>query len=196
MIGLIGVKDVVRENLKPVIKAFRGQGVEVVMLTGDHEETANTIAKELGIKKVIANVLPKKKAQYIQKFIDEGKKVMMVGDGINDAPALVTATIGVSINDGTDVAMDSADVILMNNDMNNLLDLLTISHQSYKIIKQNLFWAFFYNLCMIPIAMGLLESIGITMHLMVGSIAMTFSSLTVVFNSLRFGRWKNETSGI
>lgn len=196
VIGLIGVKDVVRENLKPVIKAFRGQGVEVVMLTGDHEETANTIAKELGIKKVIANVLPKKKAQYIQKFIDEGKKVMMVGDGINDAPALVTATIGVSINDGTDVAMDSADVILMNNDMNNLLDLLTISHQSYKIIKQNLFWAFFYNLCMIPIAMGLLESFGITMNPMVGSIAMTFSSLTVVFNSLRFGRWKNETSRV
>ena len=196
IIGLIGVKDVVRESLKPVVQTFKQQGIEVAMLTGDHEETAKIIAKELGITKVIANVLPKKKAQYIQEFINEGKKVMMVGDGINDAPALVTATIGVSINDGTDVAMDSADVILMNNDMNNLLDLIIISHQSYKVIKQNLFWAFFYNLCMLPIAMGLLEVIGIYMNPMIGSIAMTFSSLTVVLNSLRFGRWKNETSSV
>lgn len=114
----------------------------------------------------------------------------MVGDGINDAPALVNATIGVSINDGTDVAMDSADVILMNNDIKNILDLIAISKHSYKVIKQNLFWAFIYNLCMIPIAMGLFENIGIQMNPMFGSIAMVLSSLTVVLNSLRFGRVK------
>ena len=157
------------------------------MLTGDNDITAKVIASELGIKKVIANVLPNMKANYVKKLVDSGRKVIMVGDGINDAPALATATIGVSVNDGTDVAMDSSDVILMNNDMSNILDLIVISKKAYKVIKQNLFWAFFYNLCMLPIAMGLLENFGISMTPMFGSIAMIFSSLTVVFNSLRFG---------
>ena len=188
VIGLIGVKDIVRDNLKDVIKKFNDNNIEVIMLTGDNEVTAEIIAKELCITKVISNVLPKKKASTIKDLVSKGKKVIMVGDGINDAPALVNATIGISVNDGTDVAMDSADVILMNNDISNILDLIKISKKAYLIIKENLFWAFFYNLLMIPIAMGLLENYGISMSPMFASIAMTISSLTVVINSLRLSK--------
>ena len=188
IIGLIGVKDIVRSNVKSVIKKFNDNNIEVIMLTGDNEVTAGIIAKELGITKVISNVLPKKKASTIKDLVSKGRKVIMVGDGINDAPALVNATIGISVNDGTDVAMDSADVILMNNDISNILDLIKISKKAYLIIKENLFWAFFYNLLMIPIAMGLLENYGISMSPMFASIAMTISSLTVVINSLRLSK--------
>jgi len=188
IIGLIGVRDIIRTDIKDTLQTFQKNNIEVIMLTGDHENTAQIIANELGITKVIANVLPQTKAKHIKDLIEKGKQVIMVGDGINDAPALVNATIGISINDGTDVAMDSADVILMNNDMKNILDLITISKQSYDIIKQNLFWAFFYNTCMIPIAMGLFSNFGINMTPMFASIAMIFSSLTVVLNSLRFRR--------
>ena len=188
VIGLIGVKDVIRDGVKDIIHEFKNNNIEVIMLTGDNEKTASIIAKEVGISKVISNVLPKMKASYIEDLVNSGRKVIMVGDGINDAPSLVTATIGISINDGTDVAMDSSDVILMNNDIANILDLIKISKKSYRVIKQNLFWAFFYNLCMIPIAMGLFTDLGISMSPMFGSIAMIFSSLTVVLNSLRFGK--------
>ena len=188
VIGLIGVKDIVRSNIKDVITRFNDNNIEVIMLTGDNEVTANIIAGELGITKVISNVLPKKKASTIKDLVSKGRKVIMVGDGINDAPALVNATIGISVNDGTDVAMDSADVILMNNDISNILDLIKISKKAYLIIKENLFWAFFYNLLMIPIAMGLLENYGISMSPMFASIAMTISSLTVVINSLRLSK--------
>ena len=190
VIGLIGVKDIVRDNIKDVIKKFNDNNIEVIMLTGDNEVTAKIIAGELGINKVISNVLPKKKASTIKDLVSKGKKVIMVGDGINDAPALVNSTIGISVNDGTDVAMDSADVILMNNDISNILDLIKISKKAYLIIKENLFWAFFYNLLMIPIAIGLLENYGISMSPMFASIAMTISSLTVVLNSLRLSKMK------
>ncbi len=192
VIGLIGVRDTIRKDVKKTIDTFKKMGIDVMMLTGDNEVVAKLIAKELGISKVIADVLPQNKESEIKKLMDDGKKVVMVGDGINDAPSLVSAFIGISINEGCDVAMDSSDVILMNNDIQNILDLMKISKQSYKVIKQNLFWAFFYNMCMIPIAMGLLEPLGITMSPMLGSIAMTFSSLTVVFNSLRLGGKKDE----
>ena len=138
--------------------------------------------------------MPKEKANYIKGLVSENKKVIMVGDGINDAPALINATIGISINQATDIAMDSADVILMNNNLANILDFIDISKRSYQLIRQNLFWAFFYNLCMIPIAMGVLSGVGITMNPIIGSLAMTLSSLTVVMNSLRLGgvkrKWK------
>ena len=192
LIGIIGVKDTVREESKEAIHEFMHRGIDVVMLTGDHEGVANQIAKEVGIRHVISDVLPKEKASYIEKLKQDGKHVIMVGDGINDAPALVASSIGISINQGTDVAMDSADVILMNNNLSNIIDFIDISKQSYHIIWQNLFWAFFYNALMIPIAAGLLLPLGITMNPMVASIAMTISSLTVVMNSLRLRRWKNE----
>lgn len=192
LIGIIGVKDTVREESKEAIREFKRRGIDVVMLTGDHEGVANQIAKEVGIRHVISDVLPKEKASYIEKLKQDGKHVIMVGDGINDAPALVASSIGISINQGTDVAMDSADVILMNNNLSNIIDFIDISKRSYHIIWQNLFWAFFYNALMIPIAAGFLSPLGITMNPMVASIAMTISSLTVVMNSLRLRRWKNE----
>ena len=192
LIGIIGVKDTVREESKEAIREFKRRGIDVVMLTGDHEGVANQIAKEVGIRHVISDVLPKEKASYIEKLKQDGNRVIMVGDGINDAPALVASSIGISINQGTDVAMDSADVILMNNNLSNIIDFIDISKQSYHIIWQNLFWAFFYNALMIPIAAGFLSPLGITMNPMVASIAMTISSLTVVMNSLRLRRWKNE----
>lgn len=196
LIGIIGVKDVVREETRRAIYEAGHRGIEVVMLTGDHLEVARQVASELGIKQnnVKADIMPKEKANYIQELVAQNKKVIMVGDGINDAPALVQATIGISINQATDIAMDSADVILMNNNLANILDFIDISKRSYQLIRQNLFWAFFYNLCMIPIAMGVLSGVGITMNPIIGSLAMTLSSLTVVMNSLRLGgvkrKWK------
>ncbi len=192
VIGMIGVRDTIRKEVIDTISQFTKMNIDVMMLTGDNKVVAKLIAKELGITKVVADVLPQSKAKEIKNLMDAGKKVVMVGDGINDAPSLVSAFIGISINEGCDVAMDSSDVILMNNNLANILDLIKISKQSYRVIKQNLFWAFFYNMCMIPIAIGLLEPFHITMSPMLGSIAMTFSSLTVVFNSLRLGGKKNE----
>ncbi len=188
VIGLIGLRDTIRKDIQHVIKKFQGSGIEVIMLTGDNKETASIIASEIGITNIYADVLPQDKANTIDNLINEGKKVAMVGDGINDAPALVKATVGISISDGTDIAASSSDVILMNNDINNILDLINISKKSYRVIKQNLFWAFIYNLCMIPIAAGVFASIKMTP--MFGSIAMTISSLTVVLNSYIFGRRK------
>lgn len=184
-IALIGVKDIVRENAKEVMNTFKNSGKEVIMLTGDNEHTASIIANTLGIKKIIANVLPREKASVIKDLLRKNKKVMMVGDGINDAISLATASIGVSMNGGTDIAADSSDVILVNDNLEKISKLLTISKKTLKIIKQNLFWAFFYNACMIPLAIGLLKPFGISMNPMAASLAMTLSSLTVVFNSLR-----------
>ena len=155
------------------------------MLTGDNEATANKIAKELGITKVISNVLPAEKADIIRKLKKENKFVMMCGDGINDSPALANSDIGVSVKSGTDIAMDSSNVILTKNDLNSILKLINISKKTVRNIKQNLFWAFFYNMLMIPIAMGVFKKWGISLNPMFASIAMVCSSLTVILNSLR-----------
>jgi Cu+-exporting ATPase len=157
----------------------------IIMLSGDNETVANKVAKELEIENVIANVLPKDKEKTIRELINNKNYVMMVGDGINDAPSLASANIGVSINSGTDIAGDSSDVILMQDDISKIIDILKISKKTTRIIKQNLFWAFIYNLLMIPIAIGLLKPLGISITPMIASIMMTISSLTVVFNSLR-----------
>lgn len=189
VIALVGVKDIVRDNAKIVIKSLEELDKEVVMLTGDNEKSAKIIAKELGIKKVIANVMPKDKTNVIKKLMYDNM-VMMVGDGINDAPSLVTANIGVSVSSGTDIANNSANVILMNNNLMGLVNLMIISKKTIKVIKQNLFWAFFYNICMIPLAMGVLTKFNISMNPMVAGFSMTLSSLTVVFNTLRLRRIK------
>lgn len=192
VIGLIGVNDIVRDSAKKTISRLQKMGKEVIMLTGDNEKTANIIASSLNIKKVIANVLPKEKTKTIKDLILEGKKVMMVGDGINDAPSLASATIGVSVNSGTDIAADSSDVIIINDNLEKIPTLLAISRKTLRNIKQNLFWAFFYNICMIPIAIGLLKPLGISMNPMFGGLAMTISSLTVVLNSLRLRKFKEK----
>ena len=185
IIALIGVKDIVRENASKVISELKNMGKEVIMLTGDNELTAKKVAKELGISKIVSNVMPKDKVSEIKKIMNHGKKVMMVGDGINDAPSLATAFVGVSVSSGTDIANNSADVILMNDNLFNLLNLILISKRTIRNIKQNLFWAFFYNACMIPLAMGLFTKWNIDMNPMVAGFAMTVSSFTVILNALR-----------
>lgn len=185
IIALIGVNDIVRNGAKNTIKDLLSMKIEPVMLTGDNEETAKKIAIELGIKKIIANVLPKEKSDIIKKLKKENKFVMMCGDGINDSPALANADIGVSVNSGTDIAMDSSNVILTNNDLNSIIKLINISKKTIKNIKQNLFWAFFYNCLMIPVAIGILKPFGITINPMIASLAMILSSITVILNTLR-----------
>ena len=185
IISLIGVNDVVRENVQNVIQELNKNNIETIMLTGDNKETAERIAKDLGITKVIANVLPSEKAKIIKKLKTKNAYVMMCGDGINDSPALATADIGISIKSGTDIARDSSDVILTQNSLESITKLINISKKTIKIIKQNLFWAFFYNTLMIPIAMGIIKPIGISINPMIASIAMVISSLTVILNTLR-----------
>ena len=185
VIAIIGVKDIIRDNAKKVVTSLQKLGIDVIMLSGDNEKTAKLIAKSVGIKNVKANMLPKEKTDIIKKLELENKKVMMVGDGINDAIALETATIGVSVSSATDIAASSSSVILMNDNLERLVDLINISKKTFKIIKENLFWAFFYNLLMIPIAIGLFTHFGLTLNPMFASLAMTISSLSVVFNSLR-----------
>lgn len=185
IIALIGVNDIIRENVKDVISRFNKNNIETIMLTGDNKQTAERIAREIGIKTVIADVVPTEKTNTIKDLKKQGKKVIMCGDGINDSPALASSDIGISVNSGTDIAMDSADVILMKNDLSKILELITISKKTIRNIKQNLFWAFFYNVLMIPIAIGLLKPIDISINPMIAGLAMTLSSLTVILNALR-----------
>lgn len=192
VIGLIGVKDIIRDNAKDVINKLKNIGKRIIMLTGDNEITADIIAKSIGIKEVIANVSPKDKSNKIKELKNKGFKVMMVGDGINDAPSLSLADIGVSLNSAIDIAADSADVILMRNDLNSIYNLFDIGKKTLGNIKENLFWAFFYNVCMIPISCGLFKFINITMNPMIAGLAMTLSSFTVIINALRLKRWKER----
>lgn len=192
VIALIGVKDIIRDNASRVIKKLKQINKRMIMLTGDNEITANIIAKSIGIKEVVANVSPKDKSNKVKELKNKGLKVMMVGDGINDAPSLSLADIGVSLNSAIDIAADSADVILMRNDLNSIYNLFDISRKTLANIKGNLFWAFFYNACMIPIACGLLEFVNVSMNPMIAGLAMTLSSFTVILNALRLKRWKER----
>ena len=185
IIAIIGVNDLIRENAKQIVQNLQKQKIETIILTGDNQETANIIAKQIGINNIIADVLPSEKAKTIQTLKQQGKQVMMCGDGINDSPALASSDIGVSISGASDIAMDSSDVILMKDDLSKITDLIQISQKTIKNIKQNLFWAFFYNTLMIPIAMGILTPWGITINPMIAGLAMVLSSLTVILNALR-----------
>ena len=192
VLAIIGVSDIVRENVKDVIEKLKLKGISTVMLTGDNEKTAKRIADKIGITQVYSNVLPKEKKDIIQKFKDQGQYVLMCGDGINDSPALTLADVGVSINSGSDIAMDSSDVILTRNDLKGVINLINISKKTIRNIKQNLFWAFLYNILMIPIATGLFKSIGFSINPMIASLAMVISSITVVINALTLKNIKNN----
>ncbi|MCI8443732.1 MAG: copper-translocating P-type ATPase [Clostridia bacterium] len=196
IIGIIGVNDIIRQNAKKVVERLNQKKIETIMVTGDNQETAHRIAKQIGIKKVIADVLPTQKGDVIRNLKKQGKRVMMCGDGINDSPALASSDIGVSVNSGTDIAMDSSDVILMKNDLSKILDLIQISKKTIRNVKQNLFWAFFYNSLMLPISMGLLKPFGIAINPMIAGLAMVFSSLTVIINALRLKGIKLEGSKV
>lgn len=190
ILGIIGVNDIIRENAKEIVSTLKHTDIDVIMLTGDNEKTAKSIADILEIKNVIANVTPSEKTKIIKDLKEEGKIVMMCGDGINDSPALALSDIGVSVNSGTDIARDSSDVILTKNDLSSIINLINISKKTIKNIKQNLFWAFFYNTLMIPIAMGVLSPFGIAINPMIASLAMVLSSFTVILNALRLKRIK------
>ena len=185
LVALIGVRDSIKSEAKGTISKLIKLNKNVIMLTGDNEQTAKVIADKVGIKNIIANVLPSEKNDKIKELQKDNKIVMMVGDGINDAPSLATANIGVSLSTGTDIANNSSDVIILNDDLSKIIDLINISEKTIKNIKQNLFWAFFYNSLMLPIALGLLSKWHIHITPMVAAFAMTISSLTVIFNALR-----------
>ena len=178
---LIGLADTVKKDIKGTIKELEKLNKKIVMLTGDNEKTASAIAKQIGIENIISNVNPEQKLEKI-KELNKNNNVAMVGDGINDSPSLKSATVGISVKNGTDISADSADVILLNENMNNIVKIFDLGKRTIRIIKQNLFWALFYNICMIPLATGLLP---IALNPMIASLAMTLSSLTVVLNSLR-----------
>ena len=190
LIALIGVNDIVKEEARELIKTLKSRKIETIMLTGDNKKTAEKIAGDLEISKVISEVLPTDKANIIRNLKKENRVIMMCGDGINDSPALASSDIGVSVNNSTDIAMDSSDVILTKNDLNCIVNLIKISKATIRNIKQNLFWAFFYNCLMIPIAIGLLKPFGISINPMIASLAMVFSSVTVILNALRLRRLK------
>ncbi|MCI8548445.1 MAG: copper-translocating P-type ATPase [Bacilli bacterium] len=192
IIGLIGLSDIIREEAKEVIEKLKSANKEIIMLTGDNLIYATTIAQTLGIKNIIANVLPQEKHKKIKDLKEEGKKVMMIGDGINDAPSLALADIGVSFTNATDIAVNTADVVLLNDNLSKILTLLNISKKTIKNIKQNLFWAFCYNIIMIQVAMGLFKGFHVRINPMLASMFMMLSSLTVIFNALSLKRFKEK----
>ncbi len=182
--GIIGVADLLKENSREAIDQLKKMGIETYMLTGDNQRTAEAIASQVGIENVVAEVLPEEKAGIIEELKKEGKVVAMVGDGINDAPALVAADIGMAIGTGTDVAMEAADITLIQGDLRTIARAIKLSRKTMSKVKQNLFWAFIYNIMGIPIA-----AVGLLNPAIAGA-AMAFSSVSVVANSLSLKRLK------
>ena len=191
-LGAIAAADVLKQDSVEAVAAMQKLHLDVVMLTGDNKDVARTIADQAGITHVISDVLPGDKAGLVKQFQSQGKKVLMVGDGINDAPALVTADVGMAIGAGTDIAMESAQVVLMSGSLSGVADAIRLSKATIRNIKQNLFWAFFYNCLGIPVAAGVLSPVGITLSPMLGAAAMSMSSVFVVTNALRLRFFKAE----
>ena len=189
LVGIIAVADTIKSSSKEAVKKLKQMGIKIIMLTGDNKKTAEIIAEQIGIDEVRSEVLPENKSNEITRLQQAGYKVAMVGDGINDAPALVQADVGIAMGAGTDVAIESADIVLMNNDMLSVVRTIKLSRATIKNIKENLFWAFIYNIIGIPIAMGVLHLFGgPLLNPMVAGAAMSFSSVSVVLNALRLKR--------
>jgi Cu+-exporting ATPase len=189
VIGLIGIADAVKEGAKEAVEALKQAGLKVVMLTGDRREVALEVGADVGITEVIAEVLPGQKLDKVRELTMSGRKVMMVGDGINDAPALAGATVGVAMGSGADAARAAADLTLLRPDPRVLMEAIALSKDTIQVIRQNLFWAFAYNALGIPVAAGILYPFtGWLLSPMLASAAMAFSSLSVVLNSLRLAR--------
>ncbi len=184
--GLIAVADPVKATSREAIRQLKELGLTVVMLSGDHAHTAQTVAREVGIDRVVAGVLPEGKVAEIRRLREAGEVVAMVGDGINDAPALAQADVGMAVGTGTDIAIEASDVTLMRGDLRAVASAIKLSRQTMRIMKQNLFWAFIYNVIGIPLAAGMLYPFtGLMLSPVLASAAMAFSSVSVVMNSLR-----------
>ena len=190
IIGLIAIQDIPKPSSKEAISELKKRGLKTVMLTGDNEKVAQAIANEVGIDQVIAGVLPNEKAEHIQELQQNGDKVAFVGDGINDAPALSTADVGIAMGSGTDIAIDSGGIVLVQNDLRGVVRALDISKKTFNRIKLNLFWALIYNTIGIPIAAGLFVGLGFTLSPELAGLAMAFSSVSVVGSSLMLNKTK------
>ena len=196
-VGIIAVADTIKETSRQAIEDMRNMGLDVIMLTGDNAVTANAIKNKLPLSSAVAEVLPSDKEEEVRKLQQSGHKVAMVGDGINDAPALTRADVGIAIGAGTDIAIESADIVLMKSDLQDVVTSIELSHSVIKNIKQNLFWAFFYNALGIPIAAGVLYGIaGLKLNPMIAALAMSFSSVFVVSNALRLRFFKPKRNNI
>ena len=189
--GIVGVADTIKESAKEAIDELHKQKIEIVMMTGDNAKTAEAVAKALNIDKVFADVLPEQKAEKVKELQNQGKIVAMAGDGVNDAPALAQAQVGIAMGTGTDVAMESADITLLKGDLRGILKAKHLSEATMSNIRQNLFFAFIYDLVGVPIAAGVLYPfLGLLLSPMIASAAMTFSSVSVILNALRLRNLK------